>query len=56
MTPHQITHKDEAFGFQNFCVVNIIISKIDWLQLDHRGHKRILFKLDKDFSASWIAS
>ena len=56
MTPHQITDKDEAYGYQNFCIINIKISKIDWLQLDHKGHKRILFEFNNDFSANWIAS
>ena len=56
ISPHQITDKDEAIGYQNFCIVNIKISKIDWLQLDHKGHKRILFKFNNDFSANWIAS
>ena len=28
MTPHQITDKDEAYGYQNFCVINIKISKL----------------------------
>ena len=37
-------------------LMNVKISKIDWLQLDHKGHKRILFKFNNDFSANWIAS
>lgn len=52
--PHQITKKDEQFGYNNFCLINIKISIIDWLKLDYKGHKRILFKLGKNFKSNWI--
>ncbi len=54
--PHQIKLENERFGYMNFCVVNIIISRIDWLSLDHKGHKRILFYLGANIKSNWIAS
>ncbi len=54
--PHQIKLENEKFGYMNFCVVNIIISRIDWLSLDHKGHKRILFYLGANIKSNWIAS
>ncbi len=54
--PHQIKQEDEKFGYKNFCLVKIIISRIDWLSLNHKGHKRILFYLGTSIKANWIAS
>jgi len=54
--PHQITQKDENLGYKNFCLVNITIARIDWLSLDHKGHKRILFYLGSSLKTNWIAS
>ena len=54
--PHQINSKNESFGYKNFCLINIIISRIDWLYLDHKGHKRLLFYFGKNIKTNWIAS
>ena len=54
--PHQITQKHDDLGHKNFCVVDISISRIDWLYLDHKGHKRLLFYFGKNIDPHWIAS
>ncbi len=36
--------QEAAFGSDNFCVLEIAISEIDWLQLSASGHKRAQLK------------
>ena len=43
-------------GYGNFCRVTIQLENLDWLHLDHRGHKRILFNFDQISKPTWIAS
>ena len=54
--PHQINQKYENLGYKNFCLINISIARIDWLYLDHKGHKRLLFYFGNNVKANWIAS
>ena len=54
--PHQINQKYENLGYKNFCIINISIARIDWLYLDHKGHKRLLFYFGNNVKANWIAS
>lgn len=51
-----ITTENHKKGYKNFCRVTIQLEKLDWLQLDHRGHRRILFTFDKDSKPMWVAS
>ena len=51
-----ITPENDMIGYKNFCRVTINIEKLDWLKLDHRGHRRILFYLHNSLQPIWIAS
>ena len=51
-----ITEESNIKGYNNFCRVTVHLDKLDWLQLDHKGHKRILFCLKKGSQPTWIAS
>ena len=51
-----ITAENNKKGYRNFCRVKIYLNELDWLQLDYRGHKRILFTFDKNSKPTWIAS
>tara|TARA_Y100000768_G_scaffold228550_1_gene172531 strand:+ start:80 stop:721 length:642 start_codon:yes stop_codon:yes gene_type:complete len=51
-----ISTENHKKGYKNFCRVTIQLDKLDWLQLDHRGHRRILFTFDKDSKPMWVAS
>ena len=42
-----ITTENNKKGYRNFCKVTIYLNELDWLQLDYRGHRRILFTFDK---------
>lgn len=41
-------------GFRNFAVLKIKIDKIDWLNLNHQGHERLMFDL-KQNKSEWIS-
>tara|TARA_S200000501_G_scaffold377378_1_gene435563 strand:- start:1421 stop:1987 length:567 start_codon:yes stop_codon:yes gene_type:complete len=41
-------------GFSNFAVLKIKIDRIDWLNLSHKGHERLMFDLKKNKS-DWIS-
>ena len=45
---HPPTNAESEHGYDNFCVVEIKVSEIDWLFLQSQGHQRILFQLDAD--------
>ena len=51
-----ITSQSNKKGYENFCRVTIYLQNLDWLQLEHSGHKRIYFSFDKDSKPIWIAS
>ena len=51
-----ISEESDIKGYNNFCRVTVHLEKLDWLQLDHKGHKRILFCLKKGSQPTWIAS
>ena len=36
--------------------VKIIIEKLDWLQLDYKGHMRLEFNFKEKENITWIAS
>lgn len=50
-----LNEADLEKGFNRFCQVNIIFSKLDWLYLNHKGHKRIQFTFNKDVKYHWVA-
>ena len=51
-----ITPENDMIGYKNFCRVTTNIEKLDWLKLDHRGHRRILFYFHNSLQPTWIAS
>jgi hypothetical protein len=40
---------------ENFVIVKINISIIDWLYLSYKGHRRVKFEKNRDFEGSWVA-
>ena len=53
---YEINEEEEALGFSRFCRIKINVNNLDWLHLDHKGHKRLKFNFDKKIESSWIAS
>ena len=51
-----ITSQSNKKGYENFCRITIYLQNLDWLQLEHSGHKRIHFSFDKESKPIWIAS
>ena len=51
-----ITSQNNEKGYKNFCRVTIYLKNLDWLQLEHSGHRRIYFSFDKGSKPVWIAS
>ena len=49
--------KDIEIGIKNFSVINIEINKIDWLNLSHKGHERIIidFFNKNNIKFEWVA-
>ena len=53
--------KDELnnieLGIKNFSIINIKISQIDWLSLNHEGHQRILinYTSNNKIEFDWVA-
>ena len=39
---------------ENFCFVNIFISKIEWLYLSSSGHRRVSFSKKNSFEGNWV--
>lgn len=52
----EIDQNDDLLGYSRFCRVKITINRLDWLLLDHKGHKRIKFNFDEKIKARWLAS
>ena len=44
-------------GIKNFSIINIKISKIDWLSLNHEGHQRMLinYTSNNKIEFDWVA-
>ena len=44
-------------GIKNFSVINIKFNKIDWLNLSHKGHERIIisFTNGDNIKFEWVA-
>ncbi|WP_063551112.1 pyridoxamine 5'-phosphate oxidase family protein [Burkholderia territorii] len=43
-------------GYQNFCLLHITVTRIDWLELARSGHRRAVFDVSDDgFEGRWIA-
>ena len=55
-TAQNISTENNRRGYKNFCRVTVHFDELDWLQLDYRGHKRILFTFSKSSKPTWIAS
>ena len=53
---HDLDKEDEHLGLSRFCRIRIKIKKLDWLQLDYKGHQRLEFKFGKKIKTQWIAS
>ncbi|MDP6169993.1 MAG: pyridoxamine 5'-phosphate oxidase family protein [Candidatus Marinimicrobia bacterium] len=52
----EIDESDDLLGYSRFCRVKITINRLDWLHLDHKGHKRIQFDFDEKIKVKWLAS
>ncbi|AOJ77614.1 pyridoxamine 5'-phosphate oxidase family protein [Burkholderia ubonensis] len=45
-----------ADGYANFCVLDVAVTRIDWLDLARSGHRRALFELHDDgYDGRWVA-
>jgi len=44
---------ESEVGYQNFGIVSILVESIDWLWLNHAGHRRAFFDYKKD-SFQWM--
>ncbi|KVL34216.1 pyridoxamine 5'-phosphate oxidase [Burkholderia territorii] len=43
-------------GYQNFCLLHVTVTRIDWLELARNGHRRAVFDVSDDgFEGRWIA-
>ena len=40
--------EDSEKGYKNFCVIDFFIETIEWLYLAAKGHRRAIFKLEKN--------
>ena len=49
--------QDIEVGIKNFSVINIKFNKIDWLNLSHKGHERIIinFTNGDNIKFEWVA-
>lgn len=53
---HEMNNDDDALGLTRFCRIRIKLNSLDWLQLNHKGHKRLEFNFNKKIEYGWIAS
>jgi 3-hydroxyisobutyrate dehydrogenase len=53
---HHFTLEESEIAYQNFAVIESNISSIDWLWLNHEGHKRARFQYQDQqlIKASWL--
>ncbi|HDR9587696.1 TPA: pyridoxamine 5'-phosphate oxidase family protein [Burkholderia stabilis] len=43
-------------GYENFCLIHMTITRIDWLELARAGHRRAVFDLHEGgYDGRWIA-
>ncbi|WP_069704469.1 pyridoxamine 5'-phosphate oxidase family protein [Burkholderia seminalis] len=44
-------------GYENFCLIHMTVTRIDWLELARTGHRRAVFDLNGEsgYEARWIA-
>ncbi|WP_175753193.1 pyridoxamine 5'-phosphate oxidase family protein [Burkholderia ambifaria] len=43
-------------GYRNFCLVHVMVTRIDWLELARGGHRRAVFDVNDDgYEGRWIA-
>ncbi|MEK2605366.1 pyridoxamine 5'-phosphate oxidase family protein [Burkholderia arboris] len=44
-------------GYENFCLIRMTVTRIDWLELARAGHRRAVFDLNgkSGYAARWIA-
>jgi hypothetical protein len=48
------THADD--GYQNFCVLHVTVTRVDWLELARAGHRRAVFDVNATgYAGRWIA-
>ena len=52
---YEININDDRLGYSHFCRVVIKIKKIDWLFLNHKGHRRLEFNFNETVGFNWIA-
>ena len=47
----------ENMGIENFSIINIDIQSIDWLNLNHKGHERMIidFLENSEVNYRWVA-
>ena len=50
------THEEAERGRVNFAVIRCVVDRLDWLQIDPRGHRRAAFSWDESgaVTARWI--
>ena len=53
---HEVSDDEDALGLTRFCRIRINLNSLDWLQLDHKGHKRLEFNFNEEIEYGWIAS
>lgn len=53
---HEMNNDDDALGLTRFCRIRIKLNSLDWLQLNHKGHKRLEFNFNEKIEYGWIAS
>jgi pyridoxamine 5'-phosphate oxidase len=50
-----LTEDNVQPGFENFVVIKSIVTELDWLYLNHKGHRRALYKISNtDLEMNWI--
>ncbi|KAG8150091.1 pyridoxamine 5'-phosphate oxidase family protein [Burkholderia catarinensis] len=43
-------------GYENFCLLHVTVTRIDWLELARAGHRRAVFELhESGYAARWVA-
>ena len=49
------TIEESEVGYENFCVINLLITSIEWLYLASKGHRRAYFDLEKNqLEKKWL--
>ncbi|MDA9555840.1 pyridoxamine 5'-phosphate oxidase family protein [Pelobium sp.] len=56
LTVKDLTEENVAPGYQNFTVVKTVVNEIDWLFLNHSGHRRARFFYEdgKEIRKEWV--